>query len=207
MRTKPNATSKLWQSSVGLKMKRPVPKLGILKLGSATDVLSDLLRKWQKISNFSLTPSMFRPFYHRQSSGPISWRRDTREFLKVLVEINRDRILGFTAFAVEGGEIMSSVQVAIITGFPYTAFRDAVLTHPTLEEGLGALFSSEPTMRNQRVLKKLRASPGTTRSRSVRENTRSCPRPAKESSPSAPPIPYPPGHRGLPSREAALRRA
>jgi pyruvate/2-oxoglutarate dehydrogenase complex dihydrolipoamide dehydrogenase (E3) component len=76
---------------------------------------------------------------------------ETRGFLKALVEINGDRILGFTAFAVEGGEIMSSVQVAMIAGLPYTAFRDAVLTHPTLAEGLGALFSSEPTTRNQRT--------------------------------------------------------
>jgi pyruvate/2-oxoglutarate dehydrogenase complex dihydrolipoamide dehydrogenase (E3) component len=76
---------------------------------------------------------------------------ETRGFLKALVEINGDRILGFTAFAVNGGEIMSSVQVAMIAGLSYTAFRDAVLTHPTLAEGLGALFSSEPTARNQRM--------------------------------------------------------
>ncbi len=76
---------------------------------------------------------------------------ETRGFLKALVEIDSDRILGFTAFAVEGGEIMSSVQVAMIAGLPYTAFRHAVLTHPTLAEGLGTLFSSEPTTRNQRV--------------------------------------------------------
>jgi pyruvate/2-oxoglutarate dehydrogenase complex dihydrolipoamide dehydrogenase (E3) component len=76
---------------------------------------------------------------------------ETRGFLKALVEINGDRILGFTAFAVEGGEIMSSVQVAMLAGLPYTAFRDAVLTHPTLAEGLGALFGSEPATRNQRA--------------------------------------------------------
>ncbi len=76
---------------------------------------------------------------------------ETRGFLKALVEINGDRILGFTAFAVEGGETMSSVQVAMIASLPYTAFRDAVLTHPTLAEGLGALFASEPTVRNQRA--------------------------------------------------------
>jgi pyruvate/2-oxoglutarate dehydrogenase complex dihydrolipoamide dehydrogenase (E3) component len=70
---------------------------------------------------------------------------ETRGFLKALVEINSDRILGFTAVAVDGGEIMSSVQIAMIAGLPYTAFRDAILTHPTLAEGLGALFSSEPT--------------------------------------------------------------
>jgi pyruvate/2-oxoglutarate dehydrogenase complex dihydrolipoamide dehydrogenase (E3) component len=76
---------------------------------------------------------------------------ETRGFLKALVEIDGDRILGFTAFAVDGGEIMSSVQVAMIGGLPYTALRDAVLTHPTLVEGLGALFSSEPSAQNQRM--------------------------------------------------------
>jgi pyruvate/2-oxoglutarate dehydrogenase complex dihydrolipoamide dehydrogenase (E3) component len=68
---------------------------------------------------------------------------ETRGFLKALVEIDSDRILGFTALAVDGGEIMSSVQIAMIAGLPYTAFRDAILTHPTLAEGLGALFSPE----------------------------------------------------------------
>ena len=74
---------------------------------------------------------------------------ETRGFLKALVATDSDRILGFTAFAVEGGETMSSVQVAIIAGLPYTALRDAVLTHPTLAEGIGALFSSEPSAQNQ----------------------------------------------------------
>jgi pyruvate/2-oxoglutarate dehydrogenase complex dihydrolipoamide dehydrogenase (E3) component len=76
---------------------------------------------------------------------------ETRGFLKALVEIDSDRILGFTAVAVDGGEIMSSVQVAMIAGLPYTAFRDAIFTHPTLAEGLGALFSSEPLAQNQRM--------------------------------------------------------
>ena len=60
------------------------------------------------------------------------------------MEPNGDRILGFTAFAVDGGEIMSSVQIAMIAGLPYTALRNAILAHPTLAEGLERLFSSEP---------------------------------------------------------------
>jgi pyruvate/2-oxoglutarate dehydrogenase complex dihydrolipoamide dehydrogenase (E3) component len=76
---------------------------------------------------------------------------ETRGFLKALVAFDSDRILGFTAFAVGGGEIMSSVQIAMIAGLPYTALRDAVLTHPTLVEGLGALFSSEPSVENRRM--------------------------------------------------------
>ena len=67
-------------------------------------------------------------------------------FLKALVEAD-DRVLGFTAFGVGAAEIMSAVQIAIIAGLPYTAMRDAVLTHPTLTEGtlveaLIPLFSS-----------------------------------------------------------------
>ena len=61
---------------------------------------------------------------------------ETRGFLKALVEIDGDRILGFTAFGVDGGEIMSAVQIAMIAELPYTKLRDAVLTHPTLMEGL-----------------------------------------------------------------------
>src|SRR5215510_11607814 len=61
---------------------------------------------------------------------------ETRGFLKALVAMDSDRILGFTAFAVDAGEIMGSVQIAIIAGLPYTALREAILTHPTLVEGL-----------------------------------------------------------------------
>lgn len=69
---------------------------------------------------------------------------ETRGFLKALVEADSDRILGFTAFSVGAGEIMSAVQIAMIAGLPYTALRDAILTHPTLVEGLIPLFSSVP---------------------------------------------------------------
>ena len=70
---------------------------------------------------------------------------ETRGFMKALVEADGDRILGFTAFGVGAGEIMAAVQVAMIAGLPYTSLRDAVLTHPTLAEGLIALFSYLPT--------------------------------------------------------------
>jgi pyruvate/2-oxoglutarate dehydrogenase complex dihydrolipoamide dehydrogenase (E3) component len=70
---------------------------------------------------------------------------ETRGFLKALVETDSDRILGFTAFGVGAGEVMSAVQMVMIAGLPYTALRDAVLTHPTLVEGLIPLFSSVPS--------------------------------------------------------------
>ena len=69
---------------------------------------------------------------------------ETRGFMKALIDTKSDRILGFTVFGVDGGEIMGAVQIAMIAGLPYTGLRDAVLTHPTLLEGLVVLFSSVP---------------------------------------------------------------
>ncbi|HEX4458035.1 MAG TPA: mercuric reductase, partial [Polyangia bacterium] len=72
---------------------------------------------------------------------------ETRGFMKALVAPDSersDRILGFTVFGFGGGEIMSAVQLAMLGNLPYTAIRDAVLTHPTLTEGLVQLFSSAP---------------------------------------------------------------
>ena len=72
---------------------------------------------------------------------------ETRGFVKALVAADSDRILGFTAFGIGAAEIMSAVQVAMIAGLPYTGLRDAILTHPTLVEGLIPLFSSVPVYR------------------------------------------------------------
>ena len=60
---------------------------------------------------------------------------ETRGFMKALIEKGGDRILGFTAFGAEAGEVVAVVQVASAAGLPYTALRDMVLTHPTVAEG------------------------------------------------------------------------
>jgi pyruvate/2-oxoglutarate dehydrogenase complex dihydrolipoamide dehydrogenase (E3) component len=73
---------------------------------------------------------------------------ETRGFVKALVEADSDRILGFTVFGVGAGETLAAVQIAMIAGLPYTALRDAVLTHPTLVEGLISLFSSAASAHN-----------------------------------------------------------
>jgi pyruvate/2-oxoglutarate dehydrogenase complex dihydrolipoamide dehydrogenase (E3) component len=76
---------------------------------------------------------------------------ETRGFMKALVENGGERIVGFAAVGIGAGETMAAVQIAMIAGLPYTALRDAVLTHPTLAEGIGVLFSSEPAGQNQRT--------------------------------------------------------
>jgi pyruvate/2-oxoglutarate dehydrogenase complex dihydrolipoamide dehydrogenase (E3) component len=67
---------------------------------------------------------------------------ETRGFLKALIESESDRIMGFTAISVEAGDMIATVQVAMLAGLPYTALRDAIFTHPTMPEGLIALFSN-----------------------------------------------------------------
>jgi pyruvate/2-oxoglutarate dehydrogenase complex dihydrolipoamide dehydrogenase (E3) component len=69
---------------------------------------------------------------------------ETRGFMKALVDTKSDRILGLTVFGVGAGETIAPVQIAMLGGLPYTMLRDAILTHPTLAEGLIALFSAVP---------------------------------------------------------------
>ena len=66
---------------------------------------------------------------------------ETHGFMKALIEAKGDRILGFTMLGPEAGEVMAVVETAMLAEFPYTKLRDAILTHPTMAEGLNALFS------------------------------------------------------------------
>ena len=75
---------------------------------------------------------------------------ETRGFVKMLIEAERDRILGFTAFGAEASEMMAAVQTAMLGGLPYTILRDAIFTHPTAAEGLGPLLTSVPARAMQR---------------------------------------------------------
>ena len=69
---------------------------------------------------------------------------ETRGFMKVLIETESDRILGFTMFGAGAGDVMAAVQMAMLGGSPYTAVRDAVLAHPTMPEGLASLLGNVP---------------------------------------------------------------
>ena len=69
---------------------------------------------------------------------------ETAGFMKVLVEAEGDRILGFAMIGPEAGEVMAVVQTAMLGELPYTVLRDAILAHPTMAEGLNALFAAVP---------------------------------------------------------------
>lgn len=68
---------------------------------------------------------------------------ETAGFMKALVDAD-DRIVGFTMIGSEAGEVMAVVQAAMLGRLPYSALRDAVLAHPTMAEGLNALFGAVP---------------------------------------------------------------
>lgn len=70
---------------------------------------------------------------------------ETTGFMKALVAAKDDHILGFTMIGPEAGEVVAVVQTAMLAGLPYTGLRDAIITHPTMAEGLGALFSKVST--------------------------------------------------------------
>ncbi len=67
---------------------------------------------------------------------------ETRGFMKMILAAKSDQILGFTMLGAEAGEVLAVVQTAMLAGFPYTGLRDAILTHPTMAEGLNVLLAN-----------------------------------------------------------------
>ncbi|HEX6477575.1 MAG TPA: mercuric reductase [Ktedonobacteraceae bacterium] len=65
---------------------------------------------------------------------------ETRGFMKAIIDAETQHILGCAVLAVEGGEIMTIIQVAMMGKLPYTALKESIFTHPTLAEGLNTLF-------------------------------------------------------------------
>jgi len=66
---------------------------------------------------------------------------EARGFMKAIVDAGTDRILGAAVLGLEGGEIMSMLQLAMMGNLTYTNLRDAVFAHPTLAESLNNLFT------------------------------------------------------------------
>lgn len=65
---------------------------------------------------------------------------ETRGLMKAVVDAESGQILGAAILGVEGGEVMTVLQMAMMGGVPYSAIRDGVFAHPTLSESLNNLF-------------------------------------------------------------------
>lgn len=67
---------------------------------------------------------------------------ECRGLLKAIVEEKTDQILGFTALVVDGGELMSAVELAMMGGLTATQLYNATFAHPALSESLNNLFTN-----------------------------------------------------------------
>ncbi len=67
---------------------------------------------------------------------------EPRGVMKAVVDAETDQILGCAVLGTEGGELMSMIEIAMMSKLPYTALRDAVFAHPLLAESLNNLFSN-----------------------------------------------------------------
>src|SRR5258706_2352705 len=65
---------------------------------------------------------------------------ETRGFMKAIVDAGTNQILGAAVLSVEGGELMSMFEIAMLGKLPYTVLKDAIFAHPTLAESLNNLF-------------------------------------------------------------------
>jgi pyruvate/2-oxoglutarate dehydrogenase complex dihydrolipoamide dehydrogenase (E3) component len=66
---------------------------------------------------------------------------ESRGFMKAIVDANTDQVLGAAVLGIEGGEVMSMLQLAMMGRLPFTTLRDAIFAHPTLAESLNNLFT------------------------------------------------------------------
>ena len=65
---------------------------------------------------------------------------ETRGFMKALIDEESGLILGCAILGIEGGEIMSVIQVAMMGNLHYTSIKEGIFAHPTLSESLNNLF-------------------------------------------------------------------
>ena len=74
---------------------------------------------------------------------------DTTGTWKAVVDADTDLILGAALLGHNAGEVISTLQMAMIGRLSYQQVRDAVLTHPTMGEGLNLLFDAVDDQRGK----------------------------------------------------------
>ena len=68
----------------------------------------------------------------------------TAGLMRAVVDDRSDQLLGATVLGLEGGEVMSALQLAMLGKLSATELRNATLAHPTLCESINNLFMSKP---------------------------------------------------------------
>jgi pyruvate/2-oxoglutarate dehydrogenase complex dihydrolipoamide dehydrogenase (E3) component len=79
---------------------------------------------------------------------PMDWvaraleTNEARGFMKAVVDVETDLILGCAVLGVDGGELMATLEVGMMGGVTAANLREAVFAHPTLTEALNNLFAT-----------------------------------------------------------------
>jgi pyruvate/2-oxoglutarate dehydrogenase complex dihydrolipoamide dehydrogenase (E3) component len=85
---------------------------------------------------------------YRIAKIPMSWvaraieTDETKGLMKAIIDYKTKQVLGAAILGIEGGELMSAIQIAMMGKLPYTALRDGMFAHPTLSESFNTLFGS-----------------------------------------------------------------
>ena len=66
----------------------------------------------------------------------------TEGFYKIVIDADSDLILGAAIIGPEASEVITGVQMAMLGGLTWQQVRDAVITHPTMGEGLNIVLDS-----------------------------------------------------------------
>jgi pyruvate/2-oxoglutarate dehydrogenase complex dihydrolipoamide dehydrogenase (E3) component len=67
---------------------------------------------------------------------------ESRGFMKAVVDAGSRRVLGAAVLGIEGGELMSVLQMAMMGGVTCDTLREAVFAHPLLAESFNNLFAT-----------------------------------------------------------------
>jgi len=66
---------------------------------------------------------------------------ESRGLMKAVVDADTKQLLGAAILGIEGGEVMSILQTAMMGEVPVTRLKEALYAHPTLAESLNNLFA------------------------------------------------------------------
>jgi pyruvate/2-oxoglutarate dehydrogenase complex dihydrolipoamide dehydrogenase (E3) component len=66
---------------------------------------------------------------------------ESRGLMKAVVDAETKQLLGAAVLDLEGGEVMSVLQTAMMGEVPVTRLKEAPYAHPTLAESLNNLFA------------------------------------------------------------------
>lgn len=67
---------------------------------------------------------------------------ESEGLMKILINPETEKILGCSILGMEGGEMMSMIQIAMLGNLKYTSLQKAVFAHPTLAESFNNVFSN-----------------------------------------------------------------